>query len=348
MPTLPKMLVYRTGAEKWDRYDAWPSGDANKRSLYLSDAGKLGFIKATASSGPSTYVSDPSNPVPVVGRPDRSGMPRDYMTGDNRFASARKDVLTFQTEPLAGDVTIYGPVSPVLYVSTSGTDADFDVKLKELGNLQRSAEHHAGARLGVGRLGRVLAVDGVAAGIERGVVEGEGGVAVVLHAPVPAAVAERGYAGASHGAAASGAGSAAASAASAARHHRRPPNPPANRRRAYRHRASAAAGTAGRRVRRRDRRARPSAASAGAITAAGPFMPIIPFMPSGPPPMPSMRPPGPPNQSFCCGMSRPRLTLPLTSSDGSALLLRSAISLAARPVSGAADGSPEEFTSTRW
>ena len=64
--------------------------------------------------------------------------------------------------------------------------------------------------------------------------------------------------------------------------------------------------------------------------------------------MPSMRPPGPPNQSFCCGISRPRLTLPLTRSDGSALLLRSAASLAASPVSGAADRSPEEFTSTRW
>ena len=64
--------------------------------------------------------------------------------------------------------------------------------------------------------------------------------------------------------------------------------------------------------------------------------------------MPSMRLPGPPNQSFPCGISSPRLTLPVTSSDGSALLLKSAISFAASPMSEAADRSPEEFTSTRW
>ena len=51
------------------------------------------------------------------------------MVGDNRFASARPDVLTFETDPLTEDVTLYGPPSPELYVSTSGTDGDFDVKL---------------------------------------------------------------------------------------------------------------------------------------------------------------------------------------------------------------------------
>ena len=56
-------------------------------------------------------------------------MPRDYMTGDQRFASERADVLTYETEPLTDDVTIVGPVAPTLYVSTDGTDADFDVKL---------------------------------------------------------------------------------------------------------------------------------------------------------------------------------------------------------------------------
>jgi uncharacterized protein len=129
MAKLPTMLVYRTGAEQWDRYDAWPSTSANTKSLYLMAGGKLGWTKPAGAGAPSEYVSDPANPVPVVGRADRSGMPRDYMTGDQRFASARKDVLTFQTDPLAEDVTIYGPVSPVLHVSTSGTDADFDVKL---------------------------------------------------------------------------------------------------------------------------------------------------------------------------------------------------------------------------
>lgn len=56
-------------------------------------------------------------------------MPRDYMVGDQRFASARKDVVTFVTDVLTEDLTVAGPVTPVLHVSTTGTDADFDVKL---------------------------------------------------------------------------------------------------------------------------------------------------------------------------------------------------------------------------
>jgi putative CocE/NonD family hydrolase len=131
-PRLPKVLVYRTGGEQWDRYDAWPPRNANSRSLYLLPGGKLGWQRPAAGAGKASfdeYVSDPANPVPVVGRSDRSGMPRDYMTGDQRFAAKRPDVLTFQTEPHTEDVTIAGPVTPVLHVATTGTDADFDVKL---------------------------------------------------------------------------------------------------------------------------------------------------------------------------------------------------------------------------
>jgi putative CocE/NonD family hydrolase len=133
-PGLPKVLVYRTGGEKWDRYDSWPAKNSASKSLYLLPGGKLGWVAPTGASGGKgagydEYVSDPANPVPVVGRADKSGMPRDYMTGDQRFASKRADVLTYQTEPLTEDVTVAGPVSPLLHVATSGTDADFDVKL---------------------------------------------------------------------------------------------------------------------------------------------------------------------------------------------------------------------------
>jgi putative CocE/NonD family hydrolase len=131
-PALPKVLVYRTGGERWDRYEVWPPKNANARSLYLMPGGKLGWTKPAASAGAKEYdeyVSDPANPVPVVGRSDRSGMPRDYMTGDQRFAAQRADVLTFQTDPLAEDETIAGPVAPVLHVATSGTDGDWVVKL---------------------------------------------------------------------------------------------------------------------------------------------------------------------------------------------------------------------------
>ena len=126
---LPKVLIYRTGGERWDRYDVWPPKNATAKSLYLLPGGKIGWSKPQSGASLTEYVSDPANPVPVVEKPNGSGMPREYMSGDQRFASQRADVLTFQTEPLAEDVTIAGQVTPVLHVATSGTDADFDVKL---------------------------------------------------------------------------------------------------------------------------------------------------------------------------------------------------------------------------
>ena len=80
-PALPKALVYRTGGEQWDRFDAWPPKEANFKSLYLLPGGKLGWEKPPAALGKASfdaYVSDPDHPVPVIGRSDRSGMPRDY------------------------------------------------------------------------------------------------------------------------------------------------------------------------------------------------------------------------------------------------------------------------------
>jgi len=73
-------------------------------------------------------VSDPNQPVPFVSYPATS-VPQEYMVADQRFAATRPDVLVYQTEPLDEDVTITGPVSPRLFVSTSGTDSDWDVKL---------------------------------------------------------------------------------------------------------------------------------------------------------------------------------------------------------------------------
>ena len=83
---------------------------------------------APKTAGTDEYISDPAKPVPVIGEPG-PGMSADYMTYDQRFASSRPDVLTYQTDPLDHDITIAGPVTPSLQVSTSGTDSDFIVKL---------------------------------------------------------------------------------------------------------------------------------------------------------------------------------------------------------------------------
>ena len=130
-PKLPKVLVFRTGGDQWDGYDSWPPKSSTPAALYLQPNGKLAFTPPSGGAGAAydEYVSDPAKPVPLVERIENNGMPRDYITADQRFASRRTDVLTYQTDVLTSDVTLTGPVSPVLHVSTSGTDADFIVKL---------------------------------------------------------------------------------------------------------------------------------------------------------------------------------------------------------------------------
>jgi putative CocE/NonD family hydrolase len=129
-PKLPSVLVFRTGGDTWDRYDSWPPKASTPASLYLQPGGKLSFSQPSKGGAAfDEYVSDPAKPVPVVERVENNGMPRDYITADQRFASRRPDVLTYQTDALTSDVTLTGWVTPVLHVSTSGTDADFIVKL---------------------------------------------------------------------------------------------------------------------------------------------------------------------------------------------------------------------------
>jgi putative CocE/NonD family hydrolase len=79
-------------------------------------------------AGFEEYISDPMNPVPYTQK-ITFNYPRDFMTEDQRFAATRPDVLVFQSEPLKEDVTIVGDIKPDLFVSSSGTDSDFIVKL---------------------------------------------------------------------------------------------------------------------------------------------------------------------------------------------------------------------------
>ena len=126
---LPKAYVFETGTNVWRQYDAWPPKNATAKTLYLNDKGRLSFEPAAATGEAfDEYVSDPAKPVPFIGYPALA-VPQEYMVSDQRFAATRTDVLTYQTEPLQEDVTIAGPVSPKLFVSTTGTDSDFVVKL---------------------------------------------------------------------------------------------------------------------------------------------------------------------------------------------------------------------------
>ena len=126
---LPKAYVFETGTNVWRQYDAWPPKNAEAKTLYLNDSGRLTFDPPGATGEVyDQYVSDPAKPVPFIGYPALS-VPQEYMVSDQRFAATRTDVLVYQTEPLQQDVTLAGPVSPKLFVSTSGTDSDWVVKL---------------------------------------------------------------------------------------------------------------------------------------------------------------------------------------------------------------------------
>ena len=130
--SLPKVFVFDTGLGVWRTYPDWPPPGAVTRTLYLRAKGGLSFSPPTAARVSDHYVSDPSKPVPLMGfvpSPGKQLMQPQYMTADQRFAARRPDVLVYETEPLTEDVTLVGPVTPKLFVSTSGTDSDWDVKL---------------------------------------------------------------------------------------------------------------------------------------------------------------------------------------------------------------------------
>jgi hypothetical protein len=126
---LPVAWMYETGSNRWVRYDQWPPKNAEEMTLYLHAGGKLSFEAPAGSEAEfDAYVSDPRQPVPYLEHaPTELG--EDFMYGDQRFAGKRADVLTYMSDVLTEDVTVAGPVSPRLQVSTSGTDSDFDVKL---------------------------------------------------------------------------------------------------------------------------------------------------------------------------------------------------------------------------
>src|SRR5213078_1954656 len=90
------------------------------------------------ADGADAYVSDPAKPVPWVGYTALT-MPEEYMVSDQRFAATRPDVLVYATDPLEEDLAIAGPVTSKLFVSTTGTDADWIVKLIDVYPPDRSS-----------------------------------------------------------------------------------------------------------------------------------------------------------------------------------------------------------------
>jgi hypothetical protein len=129
---LSKVVTYRTGDNKWIKYESWPPADVEKKSLYFSQGNKLIWQKSSGSENLyDEYLSDPNKPVPYTAQfyDSQQMYWRTYMDDDQRFASSRPDVLAYETNPLEQNVTISGPINADLFVSTTGTDADWIVKV---------------------------------------------------------------------------------------------------------------------------------------------------------------------------------------------------------------------------
>lgn len=127
--------TFQSGSNSWRTYAEWPPRESKPTNIYLLANGTLSFAKP-ASPGRTSfreYVSDPANPVPYRQRPISPTYPagdwRTWEIADQRFVDNRPDVLSYVSAPLDHDLTVTGEVAADLFASTSGTDADFIVKL---------------------------------------------------------------------------------------------------------------------------------------------------------------------------------------------------------------------------
>ncbi|NOR53228.1 MAG: CocE/NonD family hydrolase [Candidatus Aminicenantes bacterium] len=126
---LPEAIVFVTGSNLWKSYDRWPPKEAEEKNLYFHAGGKLSFIPPSEKSDKNdSFISDPNKPVPFSAE-IRTSQGHLWMVEDQRFAARRADVLVYQTDILEEDVTIAGPIIASLHVSTTGTGADWVVKL---------------------------------------------------------------------------------------------------------------------------------------------------------------------------------------------------------------------------
>jgi hypothetical protein len=130
---LPEAYMFLTGINEWRAKPEWPPKGVRPLTLYLGAAGRLSEDAPAEgeADGFDEYPSDPNRPVPFLGYVV-GGMTNDYITEDQRFASARPDVLAYETEPLDEDLVVAGPLKVALNVSSTGTDSDFVVKLVDV------------------------------------------------------------------------------------------------------------------------------------------------------------------------------------------------------------------------
>jgi putative CocE/NonD family hydrolase len=127
LPAPAEAVVFETGRNRWHELPQWPPKNVTAKNLYLRADGRLGF-EPPPDEGRDDYVSDPARPVPYTQDLSMKGG-HDHMVEDQRFFFTRPDVLSYQSEPLTEDLTLAGAALVKLFVSTTGTDGDWFVKL---------------------------------------------------------------------------------------------------------------------------------------------------------------------------------------------------------------------------
>lgn len=126
---LPEATVFSTGTNEWHQFDTWPPKTVVSKDIYLLPNGALGSAQPSEQDLASDeYISDPAKPVPYQANLESERGSR-YMVDDQRFAAMRPDVLVYSSEKIKSDFTLAGPIDVTLWVSTTGTDADWVVKI---------------------------------------------------------------------------------------------------------------------------------------------------------------------------------------------------------------------------
>jgi putative CocE/NonD family hydrolase len=124
---LAEASLFDTGNMQWDTYEVWPPESASEKTFYLGESESL-----TSTAQPifeNTFTSNPKKPVPYSEDIKVVFTPRKYMTDDQRFAARRPDVLVYETEVLEEDLKLVGKIKAMLNVATTGTAADWVVKV---------------------------------------------------------------------------------------------------------------------------------------------------------------------------------------------------------------------------
>jgi putative CocE/NonD family hydrolase len=140
---LPDAWVYETGSDQWRSYTTWPPENIEVKPLWLKEDGSLSWSAPELQTEAfDEYISDPHKPVPYTApflsaRPFYNGQ---YLSEDQRFAATRPDVLVYKGEVLEEELSLAGPIEVEIFVSTTGTDADWVVKVIDV--FPDTAEQH--------------------------------------------------------------------------------------------------------------------------------------------------------------------------------------------------------------